>query len=89
MGFGRKVKRGFVSPVKQGDVCDVLIESVGGKGDGVAKVSNFVVFVPGTAIGDRVSVRVTRVLEKFAFAEVISPDEGSPGEMGEVESEEV
>ncbi|MBI4441434.1 TRAM domain-containing protein [Candidatus Woesearchaeota archaeon] len=60
-----------VAPVKQGDELQVTIEGVGEKGDGIAKVKGFVLFVPNTKQGDQVMVRVNRVLAKVGFAEVI------------------
>jgi len=72
--------RGFggprVAPVKIGDELDVEIESVGEKGDGVAKVQGFVLFVPGTQKGDKVKVKVTKVFRKVGFAEVVGQAEG-------------
>src|SRR3989338_7552195 len=63
------------APVKVGDEIDVKIEAVGEKGDGIGKVSGFVIFVPGTEVGKTYKIRITRVLQKVAFAEVIG--EGS------------
>jgi predicted RNA-binding protein with TRAM domain len=61
--------RGF-APVKPGDLLNVKIEAVGEKGDGIAKVNGFVLFVPNTKEGQEVQVKVTRVLRKVGFAEV-------------------
>lgn len=58
------------APVNQGDEIEVTIDSVGEKGDGIAKVKGFVVFVPGVKQGDTIKVRITKVLKKFAFGEV-------------------
>ena len=63
------------APVKVGDELEVTIEAVGEKGDGVAKKDGFVLFVPCTKQGDKVKIRVTRVLRKVGFAEVVG--EGS------------
>src|SRR3989338_3768839 len=71
-GFQR---RSF-APVKVGDELDTKIEAVGEKGDGIAKKDGFVLFVPGVKAGDNVRIRVTRVLRKVGFAEVV----GSGGE---------
>ena len=62
---------GRFAPVKEGDELEVDIESVGDKGDGLAKVEGFVIFVPNTKEGDHVRIRITRVLRKVAFAETI------------------
>ncbi len=63
--FGRR------PPVEVGDVVNVKIEAIGSGGDGIAKVDGFVVFVPGARVDDEVSIRVNRVLKKYAFAEVV------------------
>ena len=79
-------------PVKVGDELDVAIEAVGEKGDGIAKKDGFVLFVPNTKEGDNVKVRVTRVLRKVGFAEVITegsaPAEGAEEESAEEPAEE-
>ncbi|MFH1650005.1 MAG: TRAM domain-containing protein, partial [Candidatus Woesearchaeota archaeon] len=51
------------APVKEGEVLDVTIEAVGEKGDGIAKKEGFVLFVPGTKQGERVKIKITRVLK--------------------------
>lgn len=68
------------APVNVGDVLDVKIESVGAKGDGVAKVKGFVLFVPGVQQGQEVKVKVTRVLRKAGFAEVVGEGSASSEE---------
>ena len=79
------------APVKVGDELDVKIEAVGEKGDGIAKKEGFVLFVPGTKQGDEVRIRVTRVLQKVGFAEVVGEKSGegaSEGASAEESSEE-
>ncbi|PIN81816.1 hypothetical protein COV13_00100 [Candidatus Woesearchaeota archaeon CG10_big_fil_rev_8_21_14_0_10_32_9] len=63
-------------PVNVGDELDVKIEAVGEKGDGVAKKNGFVLFVPSVKEGDEVRIKVTRVLRKVGFAEVLGKAEG-------------
>ncbi|MBI4918789.1 TRAM domain-containing protein [archaeon] len=80
------------APVNVGDEFEVTVESVAEKGDGVAKKDGFVLFVPNTKQGDKVKVKVTKVLRKFAFAEVVgegsAPSEESSEESSEEQSEE-
>ncbi len=78
----------MVPPVKVGDELEVKIESVGEKGDGVAKVSGFVLFVPGAKEGQTVRVKVTRVLRKVGFAEMVGEGAGVSEESAEGTSEE-
>ncbi len=72
-GFGQ---RSF-APVKVGDELDVKIEAVGEKGDGIAKKDGFVLFVPGVKEGDEVKIRITKVLRKVGFAEVVGDSSGA------------
>ena len=67
-------------PVKEGNVYDVKIESLGREGDGIAKVENFVVIVPNTQVNDNIKVRITKVARRVAFGEVV---EGSQEESEE------
>jgi predicted RNA-binding protein with TRAM domain len=71
------------SPVEEGQEVDVKIESVGRRGDGIARVNNFVIFVPNTNEGEQVKVRITAVRNSFATGEVVGRSEG-----GEARTEE-
>ena len=73
----REFRQSF-APVKVGDELDVKIEAVGEKGDGIAKKEGFVLFVPNTKEGQEVKIRVTKVLRKVGFAEVVGESEGAP-----------
>lgn len=77
-GGGFRGPQQSFAPVKVGDELDVVIDAVGGKGDGLAKKDGFVLFVPNTKEGDRVKIRVTKVLRKVGFAEVIGEGSGAP-----------
>jgi len=67
----------YEKPINEGDILDVKIESTGAKGDGIAKINNFVIIVPNVREGDEVKVKITRVLNKMAFAEVVGEEEDS------------
>lgn len=58
-------------PVEEGVVYDVTIQDIARQGDGIARIEGFVIFVPGTKVGDEVRIKVERVLPKFAFASVV------------------
>ncbi|MBW6517814.1 MAG: TRAM domain-containing protein [ANME-2 cluster archaeon] len=61
----------YSAPVKAGETYDVSIEDLAREGDGVAKVEGFIIFVPGTKVGDEVTIKVNKVMRKFAIAEVV------------------
>lgn len=62
------------APVNVGDEIELKIEAVGEKGDGIAKVKGFVIFVPGVKQGETVNVRITKVLRKVGFGEVVGKE---------------
>lgn len=71
------------SPVEVGDEVNVKIESVGEKGDGLARVNGFILFVPGVKAGQEVRIRVTKVLRKVGFAEVVGSKSKESAQSGD------
>ena len=61
----------LTAPVREDDRLEVTIEGVGSEGDGVAKVEEYTLFVPGTEEGETVEIRVDEVKPRFGFAERI------------------
>lgn len=59
------------APVKEGETYEVEIRSVGEKGDGIAKVNGFVLFIPDTKKRDYVKIKITKVLKNVGFAKVL------------------
>ncbi|AGF96782.1 methyltransferase [Methanosarcina mazei Tuc01] len=49
-------------PVEEGEVYDVTIQDLARQGDGIARIEGFVIFVPGTKVGDEVRIKIERVL---------------------------
>ena len=74
--FGsRREPRGFRQskgpvPVKEGEEYEVDVEAVGRKGDGIAKIEGFIIFVPGAKAGDHVKVKIISVSGNFATASI-------------------
>lgn len=67
----RRVRGAPKPPVEEGEQRTVKIEDIGDQGDGITRVERgFVVIVPDTEQGERVSVKITDVRENVAFAEV-------------------
>jgi len=80
-GFRRFGPRADIpKPVKVGEEYDVEISEVGSKGDGIARVKNFVVFVANGKKGEKVHIKITDVMSRFAIGE-------KTGEAGEVSEE--
>lgn len=66
-------------PVEEGKEYEVSIQAIGGKGDGIARIQGFVVFVPNVAKGDYVKIKIKKVLEKASFGEVVAQLEKPAG----------
>ncbi|MDD5023008.1 MAG: TRAM domain-containing protein [Candidatus ainarchaeum sp.] len=66
-------KKGFEipKPIKEGEILEVTIDNVSRKGDGVAKVNGFVVFVKDGKTGEKVKVKVITVGRTYAIAEKV------------------
>ncbi|MEW5996089.1 MAG: TRAM domain-containing protein [Candidatus Micrarchaeota archaeon] len=64
-------KKGFdlPKPVKEGDIVEVTIESVGAKGDGIAKKDGFVIFIPGAQKGETLKVKIVSLKRTFGIGE--------------------
>ncbi|MEM2118600.1 MAG: TRAM domain-containing protein [Candidatus Bathyarchaeia archaeon] len=58
--------------MKENQELEVLIDDIGSRGDGIAKISGYLIFVPNSKVGDRVKVRIISVGGKFAVAEKIA-----------------
>ncbi len=59
-------------PVSEGEVRNVTVETLGDKGDGIAKIERgYVVIVPDAEPGDEPTVEITSVRENVSFAEVV------------------
>jgi len=71
-GFRNERRDDFPKPVNEGEEYDVEINEVGTKGDGIARVKNFVIFVANTKEGEKCRVKITMVRPKFAVAEKVS-----------------
>ncbi|MBU5557994.1 MAG: TRAM domain-containing protein [Candidatus Aenigmatarchaeota archaeon] len=85
-GFGGRPAFGSRDvPVKVGEEHDVEITEVGSRGDGIARIQNFVVFVAGTKKGDNVKIKITQIRGRSAIGEVV--EGAATGEISEEPSE--
>ncbi len=87
-GFGGdrpRFERSEPAPVKVGEEYDVTISEVGSRGDGIARVQNFVVFVPDTKQGEAVKIRIKELRGRSAVGEKVSGASASESPAEEVE----
>lgn len=55
--------------MKENQEMEVLIDDIGSKGDGIARIERYLIFVPRGKMGERVKVKIRSVSETFAVAE--------------------
>jgi translation initiation factor 2 subunit 2 len=56
-----------VNVLRSGDIIEVLITDVGKKGDGIGRVMEYLVIVPGTIKGTTIHAKITNISAKTAF----------------------
>ena len=67
-GHGKGFKR---CPVELGEELEVEITELSPKGEGIAKNQSYVIYVADTKPGDRVKVKIIRITDKAANAQVV------------------
>ena len=85
-GGGRSSSGGFGSsfkpkPVEVGKEYDVTISDTSRRGEGIAKIDGFVIFVAGAKQGQSARIKVTRVTDRFATGEVVTGAGAGTAEM--------
>jgi len=63
------------APVDVGEQYDVKIEDTARQGDGIARISGLVVFVPNTKVNDSVKIEIKAIKRNCAVAEVVEASE--------------
>lgn len=69
----KRIKPSYLlpKPVSVGDEVDVEIEGLSKRGEGVARIQGYVIFVPNTKPGDKVRIKITSIKPSFATGEVV------------------
>ena len=71
-GFGSSRPRYDVKkPVELDKEYEAEIEDMSRRGDGIARIEGFVIFVPNTKQGEQVKFKITRVGNRFATGKLI------------------
>lgn len=71
MSYGRRDNFG-PKPVESGKEYDVQITEISRKGDGIARIQGFVIFVKDGKVGQNAKIRVTQIGPRFATAEIVN-----------------
>ena len=74
----RKILQILKNKMKKNDIIELEITDITHEGSGVGKYEGMAVFVPNTAVGDKIKAHILKVNKHYAFAkaeEIISPSE--------------
>jgi len=74
--------------VEVGKEYDVTISEISRRGDGIAKIDGFVIFVAGAKQGWQGKIKVTQVANRFATGAVVGGSEGMSGAEGQASTSE-
>jgi translation initiation factor aIF-2, beta subunit, putative len=66
----KALKSDAVNVLKVGDILEIFISDVGKKGDGIGKLMDYIIVVPGTAKGNTVHTKITNISGKTAFGTI-------------------
>ena len=69
-GFRRNDNFG-PKPVETGKEYDVQITEISRKGEGIARIQGFVIFVKDGKVGQNAKIRIIQVGNRFATAEIV------------------
>jgi predicted RNA-binding protein with TRAM domain len=72
-GYGgrRQSDFGGPKPVEIGKEYNLQVTERSDRGDGIARIQRFVVFVKNGKVGDNVKVKITSIGNRFAIGEIV------------------
>ena len=71
MSYGGRNDSFGPKPVETGREYDVQITEISRKGDGIARIQGFVIFVKGGKVGQNAKIRISQIGPRFATAEIV------------------
>ncbi len=70
-GGNRRFDDNKPKPVETGKEYDVSVTEISRKGDGIARIEGFVIFVKNGRTGQNAKVKILEVGQRFATAEIV------------------
>lgn len=72
-GYGGREQSNFggPKPVEIGKEYNLQVTERSDRGDGIARIQRFVVFVKNGKVGDNVKVKITSIGNRFAIGEIV------------------
>jgi len=69
--YSRNSSRQREIPVSLGEIYSVAIQGISKRGDGIAKINGFPIFVPGGRIRDRVTIQIVKIARGYAVGRIV------------------
>jgi predicted RNA-binding protein with TRAM domain len=54
---------------------NVNITEISRRGDGIARIEGFIIFIPGAKEGQQVKIKITHVGNRYANGQIVTPAE--------------
>jgi len=71
MSYSRRGSESSPKPVEMEKEYDVEITELSRRGDGIARVQGFVIFVEGAKAGQKAKIQITSIGDRFAKAKLV------------------
>jgi predicted RNA-binding protein with TRAM domain len=78
MSYGRRSDNFGPKPVETGKEYDVQITEISRKGDGIARIQGFVIFVKDGKVGQNAKIKISQIGPRFATAELVNGSAAAP-----------
>jgi len=87
-GYGGSSYSSGPKPVEVGKEYDVEITELSRRGDGIAKISGFIIFVKNSKVGQKVKIKIESVGPRFATANVAASGEAKTDESSTADADD-
>ncbi|MEM4258968.1 MAG: translation initiation factor IF-2 subunit beta [Candidatus Thermoplasmatota archaeon] len=67
----KKITTTSQEPIKEGMVYELTIKDIGKRGDGVAFLEKYIIYVPGAIKGSTVKVKIEKISGTMAFGQIV------------------
>lgn len=69
--YKKKTEKQTSITLSEGATCEVTIKDIGKKGDGVAFLDKYIIYVPGSVKGSTVKIKIQKISGTVAFARLL------------------
>ncbi|MDD2666610.1 MAG: translation initiation factor IF-2 subunit beta [Methanocellales archaeon] len=67
----RRIRTETKKEIEEGEIYEFRIDAIGNKGDGIAKMNKYTIFIPNVSKGSIVKAKIKKISGTLAFAELV------------------